>query len=386
MNDVVENFLEHFGKKGQKWGVVRATPKSKGQTLKEKTKSKGTSLNDRANSKGTSLTDRANSQKNNTLKNKIKASRVKPGDKVYLKDKEVKALIKKELNVRPGNKGLTRSGKPKGIRLKTKIKNSRDLPLLNEIKNQQSGTLRKKVKKAEKKLRKNKYSTIKISEPTVISGRKFVADFEFKLNSRTGEIGQTSMDNKGEEFLEHFGRKGQKWGVRKSRSTGSGGSKAAAPKKAPKKAPKTAPKTTPKKPGKYAKADKLSNKQLKESVDRMRLEKDYSALVAEKKSQSTGRRLLGKTLKVTEDIAFNTLDTQGKRIANELIGDQLDKSLGIQSSRVKTAIETVKGEKIKAKGAAAARDLLKEQNKPRSFIPPTGNTRKPSKNARRFKP
>ena len=379
MNDVVENFLEHFGRKGQKWGVVTATPKRKGQTLKEKT-----------NSKGTSLTDRANSQKNNTLKNKIKASRVKPGDKVYLKDKEVKALIKKELNVRPGNKGLTRSGKPKGIRLKTKIKNSRDLPLLNEIKNQQSGTLRKKVKKAEKKLRKNKYSTIKISEPTVISGRKFVTDFEFKLNSRTGEIGQTSMDNKGEEFLEHFGRKGQKWGVRTASATDSGSStspKAGAPKaSAPKaSAPKAgAPKA--KKPGKYAKADKLSNKQLKESVDRMRLEKDYSALVAEKKSQSTGRRLLGKTLKTTEDIAFNTLDTQGKRLANELIGNQLDKSLGIESSRVKTAKETVKGEKIKAKGAALARDLLKEQNKPRSFIPPAGNTRKPSKNARRFKP
>ena len=144
MNDVVENFLEHFGRKGQKWGVVAAT--TRGGSLKDRAKSK-TTLTDRANSK-TSLTDRANSQKNSTLKNKIKAQKVKPGDKVYLNDKQAKALIKKELNVKPGNKGLTRSGKPKGIRLKTKIKNSRDLPLLNELRNQQGVTLKSRVKKA----------------------------------------------------------------------------------------------------------------------------------------------------------------------------------------------------------------------------------------------
>jgi hypothetical protein len=384
MNDEIQTFLEHFGKKGQKWGVVRATPK--GRTLKDRANSKGTSLNDRANSKGTSLTDRANSQKNNTLKNKVKASRVKAGDKVYLNDKQAKALIKKELNVRPGSKGLTRSGKPKGIRLKTKIKNSRDLPLLNEIKNQQSGTLRKKVKKAEKSLRKKKYSTIKISEPTIINGRKFVADFEFKLNARTGEIGQTSMDNKGEAFLEHFGKKGQKWGVRKASATDSGGTNASPKATAPKAtAPKaTAPKA--KKAGKYTKAGKLSNKQLKESVDRMRLEKDYNALVADKKSQSTGRRLLGKTLKTTEDIAFNTLDVQGKRVANALIGKELDKTLGIESSRLTNIRDFVKGEKVKAAAQREADDLKKKQNAPRSFIPPTGNSRKPAKGSRRFKP
>ena len=118
----------------------------------------------------------------------------------------------------------------------------------------------------------------------------------------------------------------------------------------------------------------------------MRLEKDYNSLVADKKAQQPGRRLLGKTLKTTEDIAFNTLDTQGKRVANALIGKQLDKTLGIESGILTTAREFVKGEKVKAKAKREADDLLKKQNAPRSFIPPTGNSRKPSKNARRFKP
>ena len=332
MNDGLQSFLEHVGKKGMRWGVVRANPKTKGRTLKDQAKdAKNYTLKEKVKqNQKSNLAETITAQKGSTLRNKIKAQKVKPGDKVYINKKQATDLVKEELNVRPGNKGLTRSGKPKGITLKTKIKNSRDLPLLNEIRNQQGVTLKKKVKKAEKALGKKKYSSITVSKPTIVNGRKFVADFEFKLNTKTGEIEQKAMGNNGQDFLEHVGKKGMRWGVRKASSTDSG---------SPKAAPKAAPKA-----GKYAKPEKLSNKQLKESVDRMRLEKDYASLVSEKKSQSTGRRLLSKTLKTTEDVAFDVLDKQGKRVANELIGGELNKVLGIKSNTQKAAIAKVEAE------------------------------------------
>ena len=379
MNDGLQSFLEHVGKKGMKWGVVRANPKTKGRTLKDQAKdAKNYTLKEKVKrNQKSNLAETITAQKGSTLRNKIKAQKVKPGDKVYINKKQATDLVKKELNVRPGNKGLTRSGKPKGITLKTKIKNSRDLPLLNEIRNQQGVTLKKKVKKAEKALGKKKYSSITISQPTIVNGRKFVADFEFKLNTKTGEIEQKAMSNNGQDFLEHVGKKGMRWGVRKASSTDSGSKKAA---------PKAAPKAKEKKAGKYTKAGKLSNKQLKESVDRMRLEKDYNALVAEKKSKSTGRRLLNRTLKTTEDVAFSALDVQGKRVASLVLGKQLDKTLGIESNLMTTAKDYVRSEKVRAAGKREAEDLVKKQNAPRSFIPPTGNSRKPPKGARRFKP
>lgn len=219
------------------------------------------------------------------------------------------------------------------------------------------------------------------------------------------------MNDEVEAFLEHFGRKGQKWGVKTASPSGSSAPTNNTLKGKTAKAKSGANSLSSKIEGakdknlknavaeqkgktlknktastKYTKPGKLSNKQLKDSVDRMRLEKDYAALVAEKKQSSTGRRLLSKTLKTTEDVAFNTLDVQGKRIANELIGGQLDKSLGIESRTVKLAGEFVKGEAIKAKGARAAAQLVKQQSGPRSFVPPAGNTRKPAKGARRWRP
>lgn len=67
------------------------------------------------------------------------------------------------------------------------------------------------------------------------------------------------MDQIVEEFLSHFGVKGQKWGVRRRSSSGVRG----------------------KKPGtRTHDATKLSNKDLKRVVDRMRLEQDYAKLNA----------------------------------------------------------------------------------------------------------
>jgi hypothetical protein len=76
-----------------------------------------------------------------------------------------------------------------------------------------------------------------------------------------------------DNFLEHFGVKGMKWGIRKDRK-GSG--------------KKTAEQT----------AKTLTNKELKKRVDRMNLEKQYASLAkkSEVSSKSKGKKIVDEVL------------------------------------------------------------------------------------------
>jgi len=94
------------------------------------------------------------------------------------------------------------------------------------------------------------------------------------------------MDTEVEDFLEHFGVKGMKWGVRKERRSGTGAAK-------------------PVKPGsnrgknigsRSYDAKKLSNADLNRVVKRMRLEQEYASLnkKASQKGDSFAKKLLQK--------------------------------------------------------------------------------------------
>lgn len=87
-----------------------------------------------------------------------------------------------------------------------------------------------------------------------------------------------------EDFLAHYGVKGMKWGVRK----------------------KTA--TRGKKPGTRAyDVTKMSNKDLKKVISRMKLEQEYSTL--NKKTQSEGKKY-----------ALDLLKGNGKQLSGAVVG------------------------------------------------------------------
>lgn len=99
---------------------------------------------------------------------------------------------------------------------------------------------------------------------------------------------------KTKDFLEHYGTKGMKWGVRKK--PGSGGKNASAKPKS------SAPKPTKTKTGRGTKTKGLSDNELKARVSRLNMEKQYKTMKRENASSiSRGLRLttsiLGKTAK-----------------------------------------------------------------------------------------
>jgi hypothetical protein len=77
-----------------------------------------------------------------------------------------------------------------------------------------------------------------------------------------------------DEFLEHYGVKGMKWGIRKSRGS--------------RKGKKTARQT----------AKTLTNKELKKRVDRLNMEKQYTDLARKdaKASMSRGQKIVNNVL------------------------------------------------------------------------------------------
>ena len=105
------------------------------------------------------------------------------------------------------------------------------------------------------------------------------------------------------DFLEHYGTKGMKWGVRKK--PGSGVRKTSAKAKPTSKKVKGAgkpPKPTKTKTGRGAKTKGLSDNELKARVNRLNMEKQYKTMKRENaNSISRGFRLttsiLGKTAK-----------------------------------------------------------------------------------------
>jgi len=126
------------------------------------------------------------------------------------------------------------------------------------------------------------------------------------------EMDDISMAGLGEEFLQHFGVKGMRWGVRKS-STEGGGS----PNESQDHATAKASAKKARKHGSKA----LTNNELQALITRMNLEKQYASVAPTPR----GIRLLRAGGKFTGDVLVNV----GKQQATKLAADQATKLVGL---------------------------------------------------------
>lgn len=101
-----------------------------------------------------------------------------------------------------------------------------------------------------------------------------------------------------EDELAHYGKKGMKWGVRKSGSTSS--SKSSAPAK--------------------PKAKDLSDDELKSHINRIKLEKEYTKL--SKPEVSRGRKIVG-------DLLLEV----GKQQAKDYINREISKAIAVGAAK-----------------------------------------------------
>lgn len=133
----------------------------------------------------------------------------------------------------------------------------------------------------------------------------------------------TTFQAKGRNFLSHYGRKGMKWGVRRSdaqlaRESGKGQND-----DNPSKAKPAADKTTSTK-GLSKKTDtsKLSDAQLKAAVNRLNMEQQYAKLTERKSIAEKGAEFL-------TGVAVNVVRQQLTAVVNDrasqVIGAQLKK-------------------------------------------------------------
>jgi hypothetical protein len=112
---------------------------------------------------------------------------------------------------------------------------------------------------------------------------------------------EVSMSNKIDEFLEHFGIRGMRWGVRNKSKLGSDGSTDF----------QTA--RTAAKKAKKGGAKSLSNAELQNLINRMNLEQQYARVVP----PSTGARIAKSGGKFVGDVLISVGKAQATKLAND---------------------------------------------------------------------
>lgn len=133
----------------------------------------------------------------------------------------------------------------------------------------------------------------------------WTGDYEgptFRLNDDDG----MAMSDQLEEFLEHFGVKGMKWGVRRNHSSESDSEDAKNAAEAAKKVRKHGTRS-------------LTNKELQALVTRMNLEQQFTRLAPETKSK--------KAAKFAADILVSVGKEQARRLASDAATKQIAKFL-----------------------------------------------------------
>lgn len=123
------------------------------------------------------------------------------------------------------------------------------------------------------------------------------------------DIEEVSMTTTVDEILSHYGVKGMRWGVRRRSTTKTDDS-------SEDHQTAQAAKAKAKKGG----TKSLSNKELKDLIERMNLEKQYSTVIP----PSRGKRILNAGAKFTGDVLLGV----GKQQATKLASDQAGKLVG----------------------------------------------------------
>lgn len=128
------------------------------------------------------------------------------------------------------------------------------------------------------------------------------------------ESGET-MDHadRGSDFLEHYGVKGMKWGVRRSPSELR---RAAFKRSTPEPSEDKQAANSFKAKVQKGNTDALSNDELRKLNERMQLEQSYSSLTAKTKQQNAGKKFV-------VDTATNIMKQQVQRAANDYVSKQV---------------------------------------------------------------
>lgn len=138
-----------------------------------------------------------------------------------------------------------------------------------------------------------------------------------------------------EDYLEHYGVKGMKWGIRKSRVQLAREARARRrqekrEKKAEKKASRSSSSSSEssgekRSSGSSGSTQTMSTRELQDAVNRLNLEKQYQALTTPANTQrkSIGRRYV----ESLPDIALQVAQQQTKQAANKIVGNAIDQKL-----------------------------------------------------------
>ena len=140
-----------------------------------------------------------------------------------------------------------------------------------------------------------------------------------------------------DDFLAHYGVKGMKWGVRKSRSSGSAGS---ANKVAIKK-----PTTTTSVPAVKPKPKpKLTDEELRRKIARLQMERQYAQLTnsSSPKGENFAKKFMGTMLK---DVVYPAAKDVGKDLLKEVMFQKLEKKMGYPMSKKTKHFEGKKNKK-----------------------------------------
>lgn len=124
-------------------------------------------------------------------------------------------------------------------------------------------------------------------------------------------LSQSDIDEATDEFLEHYGIKGMKWGIRRRRGSDGLVEKSADAQNADAARAKV---------GKKGNTDSLSNKELQDLVTRMNLERQFSTLTAQNKKPNPA-------LKFVADTLVNVGKQQAQKIAQDQLAQLVAKQL-----------------------------------------------------------
>ena len=294
----VENHLEHYGKKGMRWGT-----RSGGTTKSEKADAKLEKADAKWQQKRSKRATLSVSSTRNKAVSKEAVKNMGPDVKKLNKDprfntREAKKAIKKEKNYFDAKDPIARAYNKEvsDIYMKhVKAAAKKQLQTSPSGKFKEKLTIGKnwwtvEVKPTDSLMQaSNSDLSISFRVRPVFDEDGYIIDFEVLED----ELMQSdSLGN----YLEHYGKKGMRWGVRKSGSSGS--------------SKKTAKRTTYKKS-----PSKLSDAELQRRVKRLETEKKYIELNNATKTTNKGKKATSKLIGQAGNVAISAVASAATGLA-----------------------------------------------------------------------